>query len=287
MLSSKPLKKLPTIGGKSRLLPFFISFLRYIIRRDNITGFLDLFGGGNIFIPQLRYFPPLSKFIYNDVDIGIVNLMTSFTEMTTAKATLDMAFWLQSEIQTEETFHQARERRLSNVTPTVESAALTILIAEFSRAADRQTFCKENARQGISYRSLMRYLEFVPFLQGITIKCGSYDFFIRKFGHRSDFLTLLDPPYVGADCYESPFPDSEQEKMLQLINEVDMKIVLCGTDNDIYDYLMEPRWHKTPLGPIPKSSSSSKGEVQVEYIWTNFIVPDFLLHSRWRYIHMP
>ncbi|MGR6904594.1 hypothetical protein [Lysinibacillus sp. BSL11] len=277
MFDVKYIKVLKTIGGKSRLLKVLLPIIRYICRTYGINGFLDLFGGGNKFVPQLnRKVVPFR--LYNELDNGISNVMACLSDWGSARELVNLTWELQKTIKSEEDFEKARKEKRFEDTPMLESAALTIIIAEYSRAGDRKSFCKENAEKGISYDSLVRYKELVPLLQDVAITQADYKFFIEEYGHRSDFLCILDPPYVDSDIYEDSFPRWKHEEMVRLIEKAKMKIFLCGTDNDIYEYLSEDKgWNKYYVGDIPKSSAAKSGEKQPEFIWTNVKIPLYLL----------
>lgn len=277
MFEEKQIKTLKTIGGKTRLLKVLLPIIRYICRTHEINSFLDLFGGGNKFIPQLnKKVVPFR--LYNELDNGISNVMACLSDWGIARQLVDLTWELQKTIKTKKDFEEAREKKRSEDTPMIESAALTILIQEYSRAADRKSFCMQNAERGISYESLVRYKELVPLLQDVVITQTDYKFFIEEYGHRSDFLAILDPPYVDSDIYEDLFPRWKHEEMVRLIEKSKMKIILCGTDNDIYKYLsVEKGWNKYYVGDIPKNSAAISGEKQPEFIWTNVKIPLYLL----------
>lgn len=274
------IKVLKTIGGKIRLLKRMLPILRYVFRRMGVRGYLDLFGGGNKFIPQLHGYP-LAERIYNEFDTGIVNLMACFADWGKTREVIKLTYQLQGSINSQEELDNANEKRRSKETPQIVSAALTIIVAEFSRAANRKDFCKENAKKGISYRSLKRYKELVPIMRNVTVTCGSYEFYFEEYGQRSDFLCLLDPPYVDSDIYPDGFDRQKHIEMTRRIVDTKMKVILCGTDNDIYVFLSpESGWYKYSLGKIPKSSAAKEGEEQEEFVWTNFPIPSYLLPRR-------
>ncbi|MFG6497275.1 hypothetical protein P8610_18070 [Fictibacillus sp. UD] len=277
MFEVKHIKVLKTIGGKSRLLKVFLPLIRYVYRNYEINGFMDLFGGGNKFVPQLsRRVVPFR--LYNELDKGISNVMACLTDWGNARELVNLTRQLQKTIKTEKDFKNAIKRKHSDDTTQLESAALAIIIAEYSRAGDRVSFCKENAERGISYASLVRYKELVPLLRDVVITQADYKFFIEEYGHRSDFLAILDPPYVDSDIYEDSFPRCKHEELVRLIENVKMRIILCGTDNDIYEYLDKDKgWNKYFVGNIPKSSSTKTGDKQAEFIWTNIAIPLYLL----------
>lgn len=273
----KRIKTFKTIGGKVRLLVTLLPIIDYVFRKMETRGFLDLFGGGNKFIPQISRFIPVR--IYNEFDRGIANLMACLANWGKTREVIDLAYRLRKTIKTQQDFDKANERRRLKETPEIESAALTILIAEYSRAADRTNFMDENARKGIRYRSLQCYKELVPIMRDVTVTCGSYDYYFKTYGHRSDFLCLVDPPYVNSDIYLDGFTKEDHEEMVRLIVDTKMKVILCGTDNDIYDFLLESGcgWYKYTLGDMQKSSAARTGAAQEEFIWTNFPIPSYLL----------
>lgn len=74
-------------------------------------------------------------------------------------------------------------------------------------------------------------------------------------------------------------PDTEWMLFQELVIEkVQMKIILCGMDNCIYEYLDENNgWNKYFVGNIPKSSSTKIEDKPPEFIWTNMVIPLNLL----------
>ncbi|GMK39039.1 hypothetical protein PCCS19_20930 [Paenibacillus sp. CCS19] len=276
MYEVKNIKVVKTIGGKIRLLSRLVPILLFVFRRMGVIGYLDLFGGGNKFIPQLHGYP-LAERVYNEFDTGIANLMACFADWGKTRDVIRLACHLQDTIQSQEDLDNANKKRCLEETPQLESAALTILVIDYSRAADRKHFIKENAAKGVSYSSLKRYKELVPIMRNVTVTNNSYEIYIERYSHRSDFLCLLDPPYVDSDIYLDGFGRQQHIDMTRLIVNVQMKIILCGTDNGVYDYLVERGWYKYCLGKIPKSSAAKDGEEQEEFIWCNFSIPSYLL----------
>jgi hypothetical protein len=270
------IKTLKTIGGKTRLLRKLIPIMYYVIKSKQINGVLDLFGGGNKFIPQLdRFAVPIR--IYNELDEGISNLMACLTDESKARSVINLAYRLQNDYRTEAAFHKAREMRRLKDTSPILSSALTLIVAEFSRAADRVKYYRPNAERGFKYESHLPFLELVPIMRDVIISCATYEVLFDYYSHRSDFLTILDPPYVDADCYEDGFPNGKHEEMVRRIVDSKMQVILCGTETSIYDYLLERGWYKYSLGEIPRSNIGEAGAVQEEFIWTNFEIPYFLL----------
>ncbi|MGY4797246.1 hypothetical protein ACVNNN_20020 [Lysinibacillus fusiformis] len=151
MFDVKYIKVLKTIGGKSRL-KVLLPIIRYICSTHKINGFLGLFGGGNKFVPQLNRRVVLFR-LYNELDNGdngISNVMACLSDWGSARELVNLTWELQKTIKSEEDFEKARKEKRSEDTPMLKSAALTIIIAEYSRAGDRKSFCKENAEKGLA-----------------------------------------------------------------------------------------------------------------------------------------
>lgn len=267
----KSIKSLGTIGGKHRLLPKLVPIVNYTLRKYDLDGFLDLFGGGNKLIPQLgRHM--LSTVIYNEIDQGIVNLFTCLADRDEANGLIELTYQLSKSINSQEDFDNINNRRRSKDTPRLESAALTILTSEYSRASDRIHYMRKDAEKGVSRTSLNRFHELVPSMRNTEITCKSYQYYLFKWSHRSDLLAFLDPPYVDSDIYPDSFTRTDHKEMIDLIVDTKMRVILCGTDNDIYDAVLTSAngWTKYCLGYIKKNSAATKNSIQLEYIWTNF-----------------
>ncbi len=273
----RPIKSLGTIGGKHRLLPKLVPIVNYTLRQYDMNGFLDLFGGGNKLIPQLgrHMFPTV---IYNEIDGGFANLFACLADRDETNELIELTYQLSQTITSQELFDQMNQRRRSEDTPQLESAALTILMSEYSRASDRVHFMRKDAEKGISKKSLERFHELVPSMSNTIITCGSYKYFFYKYSHRTDFLAFLDPPYVDSNIYPDSFTRANHQEMINLIVDTKMKVILCGTDNDIYDTVLTSAngWTKYCLGYINKNSAATKNSSQFEYIWANFTL-DFNL----------
>lgn len=270
---NKTIKSFKTIGGKSRLLPTLLPIIKSTMRENGLRGFLDLFGGGNKFIPHLS--PNLApERIYNELDNGISNLMACLTNRQQTTELLELTYKIRNTINSQADLDSANVKRRSEETNQIESAALTLLVSEYSRAADRKIFLKNNVLRGITRGSLNRYHELVPVMRDVTVTCASYSSFFDNYNDRYDFLAFLDPPYVNSDIYLDRFGMTEQMDMMKRIVNTQMKVILCGTDNEEYDYLRKSDicWNKYCLGSIQKHSASKHGAMQYEFIWTNFDV---------------
>ncbi|MEK3686765.1 hypothetical protein [Paenibacillus sp. FSL R10-2736] len=285
-MSKKNIKSLKTIGGKVRILEPLIKIITHELRTSGIAGFMDLFGGGNKFIPQLnQYLTP--ERVYNELDLGIANLWECTKDYAAIMEVINLTCKIQGSINSQKTFNMANIKRRLPETSKLESAALTIIVAEYSRAGDRKTFFSSNADNGITRKSLEKYLPLVPIMREVTVANKSYEYYFENYTDRSDMMVLLDPPYVDSDIYLDGFTRKDHEVMVgNIITNTKMKVLLCGTDNDIYDKHLtaERGWYKYCLGDISKHSSPKKGEKQTEYIWTDFSIPYYLLPKQHSYL---
>lgn len=266
-------KTLATIGGKARLLRVLIPILKCSIEQNGILTFLDVFGGGNKIIPLLDCY--LHEAIYNEIDKGFSSVMACCADSDLLQQMIDIAYEYQYLIQTKEDFQEACELRNEQSTPMEISAALTIVVSEFSRAADRRSFSKANANRGISYESLLRFRELYPSMSKSTVICSDYEGILEVYKHMPDTLLYLDPPYYKTDSYAD---NIDHQELAESIVNATANIILSNFDNPIYEeVLVENGWNKYLLGVIAKSSSGKKGSTQPEYIWSNFDIPEELL----------
>ncbi|MEC1304293.1 DNA adenine methylase [Lysinibacillus capsici] len=266
-------KTLATIGGKIRLLKLLIPIMRDCVNDDGLIGFIDVFGGGNKFIPHLDLH--MEETIYNDSDRGFCNVMACCTDIYLLQEMIDIAYQYQYYVQTKEEFESACKRRVDPSTPMVESAALTIIVQAFSRAADRRAFSKANAMMGISYKSLLKFKELYPSMSKTRVLCTDYKNVLEVYKRRPDFLLYIDPPYFGTTSYDG---EVNHKELAQLIVNSRAPILISNFDNlDYENILVRNGWRKYCLGEITKSSSGKKGITQLEFLWSNIDISNYLL----------
>lgn len=140
--------------------------------------------------------------------------MACCTEIDLLQDMIDTAYQFQYLVQTEEEFKRVCKLREDPSTQMVESAALTIIIQSFSRAADRAKFSKANAVRGISYKSLLRFEELYPSMCKTRVMCTDYKRILEVYKHRSDCLLYLDSPYYGTNSYSGQVNHTELAKLI-------------------------------------------------------------------------
>lgn len=249
--------------------------MMFAIRKYDITGTVEAFGGGNKFITNLT--PRLEYKIFNEMDWGFASIAACTTDEQMLNQMIKRAFELQFSIQTKEAFNEAKEKRRQIETPIVEAAALTIVVQAFSRAADRQNFDKQKVENGISLSYLNKYKRMHYMMKGTQVTSMDYVDAIKPFLQSENLLLYLDPPYYGTKSYEDDFPDWRHGELAELVLHSKMKIMISNFENPYYEDILENNgWHKIFLGEIPKSSAAKADEKQEEWLWTNFTIPSYL-----------
>src|SRR5690606_18944090 len=135
-------------------------------------------------------------------------------------------------IQTKEDFEQVCELRDNLSTPMVISAALTIIVQAFSRAADRKNFSKANANRGISYESLLRFKELYPSMSKATVICTEYEKVLEVYRHQPDTIIYLDPPWFETDSHGK---NVDKQELVESIVDATAYIILSNFYTQIYE----------------------------------------------------
>lgn len=264
---------IPSIGGKTRLIRKLVPILQETAAIYNLNSFVDIFGGGNKFIPYL--YEMIDELIYNDFDTGLSKLMLCATDIDYLQAVIDKAYEYQFEIQMKADFDEAKILRNDDKTPIIEAAALTLVVIKLSRAADRRSFLKSKINEEISYPSLLKYLDMNTYMRNVHITNTDYKNLIFEIKYQSDFLIYLDPPYYKTKSYDG---EVDHKELAESIVDAKAKVIISNFDNPIYQEKLEDRgWYKYFLGRINKPSAAKRGSTQEEFIWTNFEIPDYLL----------
>ena len=94
---------------------------------------------------------------------------------------------------------------------------------------------------------------------------------IEKYNYK-DVLMYLDPPYVKSTrktrkLYDIEMDDDGQNKLLDLIQNSQARIVLSGYQSDLYDHRLNG-WHKDSI-----KTRTTATDVATETIWMNYEPP--------------
>ncbi|MED1746639.1 DNA adenine methylase [Brevibacillus borstelensis] len=288
---------IPTLGGKSQLINTLTEIFNYCIEEYALIGACDYFMGGNRLFLHLDNNQVRFK-LANEIDRGMVAFFRCLQDSYQTDQLIEMIWRLADQINTEEKFKKACELRLLEGTDLVLAGALTYIVTKYSRAANRQFFCKTNAESGIDLASLDKFIGLDEVIGDVQIICGDYKEQFHKYKHREDFLIWLDPPYLITEDnqkgkrrdkqmanntketagYVHPFTRKDHELMVDNLLAPDFrnKVVLSGYQNDVYKRLEQKGFHPYFAGMVHVPSSGT-GKKIAEYIWCNFEVPDCLL----------
>ncbi|MEJ7938192.1 DNA adenine methylase [Acinetobacter baumannii] len=87
---------------------------------------------------------------------------------------------------------------------------------------------------------------------------------------RPETLFFLDPPYLhecrklGGDAYTHEMTNEQHEELIDLLRNVQGKVILCGYDNDLYDQL---GWKKVNKSVSASGQNGSVGRQEI--LWIN------------------
>lgn len=286
---------LPTLGGKSQIIDSICEIVSFAVQEYDILGISDLFSGGNRLFSHLDINRGVEFKLANEIDKGVVNFFRCLQNAYDIDELIKYISLLADEYKTKAKFDEANKDRLKEDTPQILSAALTYIVVKYSRAADRQTYCRENAFKGIKIKSLEKFYHLDEVYSQVSLTCGDYKEQFEKYKARSDVFIFLDPPYITdkeinkkakkatnkkgvteTHGYKHPFTVNDHKKLVENLLSTKNKALLCGYDNALYQRLEENGFQKYFIGLVNVSSASSGKKVK-EYVWCNFEIPKYLL----------
>jgi DNA adenine methylase len=298
---TKPLRRadpMDSLGSKKQVIQKLCEVAEYAISTYNILGVQELFGGGFRFSLYLDHDGNLEFRTANEIDYGVVSLFRCLQDPYKTDQLVEHIWLLADEYRTKDMFEEATEERIDPETPQIRAAALTYIVVEYSRSADRQTFSQHDADDGISPKSLKKLYDADLDIGDVQIFCGDYREQFNKYKDRSDVLIYLDPPYLVTEKtkesrrvrkkkaydesitketagYVHPFTIEDHKELVKILLTTNNKFILSGYENDIYKPLedKEKGFYKYFLGLVKISS----GKKKKEYIWTNILLPEGLL----------
>lgn len=288
-----PLEKpypLKILGGKAQLIEQLIKVIDDCIQNHNLVGVIDACMGGNKIFLTHQPESDLELKIANEKDRGTVSFMKCLQDPYLTDQLIDEILLTWDLYTNEQAFKDARKLRRDSSTPMVESAALTYILTEFGRAANKTIFNETNANSGINPNSLDKLLHLETLLEDVEIRHGDCLDITKEFAHRDDILIFLDVPYVEEDKktgeakatqdYEDKFTPEDQEKLLDTLLVTKNKVILCGYDNPIYKKRLKDNFEvgfkKYFIGEVIVSSAAN-GRKRNEYIWCNFEIDEDIL----------
>lgn len=287
-----------SLGSKRQVIQQLCEVAEYAISTYNIAGVQELFGGGFRFSLYLDHDGNLEFRTANEIDYGVVSLFQCMQDLNKTDQLIEQIWLLADEYSTKGKFEEAMEERIDPETPLIRAAALTYIVVEYSRSADRQTFSQHDADDGISPKSLKKLYDVDLDIGDVQIFCGDYREQFNKYKNRSDVLIYLDPPYLVTEKpkqfkkvrkkkdsdesntkettgYVHPFTIEDHKELVKNLLTTNNKYILSGYENDVYKPLEDKKngFYKYFLGLVKISS----GKKKKEFIWTNFQLPEGLL----------
>ncbi|ERN51626.1 DNA adenine methylase [Alkalihalophilus marmarensis] len=295
-MSYKPLKNpypLKIVGGKSQLIQQLLKVIDDCIVNHELVGVIDACMGGNRIFLTHQPETELEIKIANEKDLGTVNFFKCLQNPYLTDLLIDTIITNWEFCTTKEAFDNARLTRRSTEVSMVESAALTYILTEFGRAANKTVYSETNAYRGIKSKSLDKLLHLEEVLEGVEIRHGDCIDIAEEFSARKDILMFLDVPYVEEDKetgkakvtqdYEDAFTPEDQNKLIDTILQTKNKVILCGYDNPIYRERLELNltsgFEKYFIGEV-NVSSAANGKKRDENVWCNFKIEPELLPYR-------
>ncbi|WP_079912993.1 DNA adenine methylase [Paenibacillus sp. 32352] len=277
-----------TLGGKSQLLDPLIEVLDYSVEEYDLTGICDLFLGGNRI--HTHYEHPYIEFrLGNEIDRGVLALHRCLQDPDKVEDLLDQIQLIDDPNIINAEVFETFKQEIDTTIDEVAAAAMTYVVTEYSRAADRQTFCQENVNRGIKIDKVaLKFYALEGVYEDVIYTNDDYEFSFDKYKHRDDYLFILDPPYVETDAngktketkaYKHKFNLERQEGLVDnlLKDDLKAKVILCGYPNDIYDRLTDSNGFYCYFIGMVHVASSSTGRKRPEFIWTNFPIPEYAL----------
>ncbi len=208
---------IPRIGGK-RLLR------KQILERfpTGFTRYIEVFGGaGWLLFSRDKHAP---EEIYNDIDGELVNLFCC-VKWHCEELQRQMAWLLNSR----EIFEDALALKAVRGLTDIQRAALYFIVAKQSYGADGRTY-------GASSKDMERvtayFAKISERLRHVRIERQSFDRIIPRYDKAEAFY-YLDPPYHGTEgYYDSPFVETDHERLNTLLRSLKGRFILSYNDDD-------------------------------------------------------
>lgn len=265
-------------GGKIRML----EKLEALMPEHEV--YLEPFvGSGALALNHIR--SPVE--IINDLDGDIANLFAVMADREKGKELIQRLLKVPYD---RKIFNAVREEQKNNFTGynSIERAVLTYIMISQSFNAARSSFSKGGYTGTESYHQDM--LDNLPKvyerLENVQIYNVDALDLLSCYVDNENVFAFLDPPYrhdlrgKNADkVYKCELSNSQQIKLLKIIQNAQAKILLCGYKAekgiDLYDaYLLPHGWKCYKLMDISKSAQrKDTKDFATEYVWCNYELP--------------
>lgn len=288
---------IPCVGGKSILYPLMKKILEYAAEKFELDTFIDVCGGGAklaLGIDKTIF----NKVIYNELELGMTNLMTCLKDDRSAGKVMYKVNELVEayDIKGKKLFEEALRLKDEKFTELYLSAAYTVISIYASYGANRMSYCRDAYINNLYFNKIYLNLDRIcDSAKDLTINNESFLNMIERVRRNPNILMFIDPPYIQGkntlkNSYKNKLTIEDHERLVSLLLDKDtkMKWVLCGFDNEIYKALENSDdCIRYSSGSVPQSygagakrndSNDSENHITMvdEYIWTNYIIPNYI-----------
>lgn len=256
-------------GGKyymaTNIVPYFIPHKIYV----------EIFGGGG----HLLFLKPHSSVeVYNDINSSLVNFFRVIRNQDTCD---ELIRRMQLTPYSREEYEQCL--KIENSDDDIEKARkfMTTVLQSMNSTGKGSWAVSKISRRGIAHKTsfyLRKIDEHLPNaierLRSVLIENMDFRKIIKKYDGK-ETLFYLDPPYidftrVSPDIYTHEMTIKDHKDMVDMLLEIEGKVILSGYDNYIYKKLTLNGWYKRKLGDYSKRSSTKKRDTGYEVVWTNY-----------------
>lgn len=250
-------------GGKFRLADWILSHF------PNHETYVEPFGGA---ASVLFAKTPSKTEVYNDLDDDVVNL---FQVLRDKELSNELSKQIELTPYSRTEFYEARIQTLD----PVEKARRLIIRAQMgfgSAGATKNTtgFRLDTARGGSDIVSIWGeqpkvILQAAKRLKNVLIENRDALKVIEDHD-RADTLFFIDPPYVhdtrtnGSKAYRHEMTNKDHENLINLLQHVEGKVIICGYEHPIYEKL---KWKKVTKSVAAAGQSGSV--LREEILWIN------------------
>ena len=124
------------------------------------------------------------------------------------------------------------------------------------------------------FQTIDNIINYSKMLQGVEVISERAISYLKNNNFTPDDLIVFDPPAwnpmpIGISKWDWFMTDQEHRDTLEIITQVDAKVIIIGRDNDLYNYYLQG-WEKSTNSLVPPIKCRNSGTV--ECIWRNYHV---------------
>ena len=247
----------------AKLLPLVPLHKRYI----------KVFGGG---AALLWAKPPVEVEVYNDLDGGLVHFFRVLQDFEQ----FEMLYHrLQYTLYSRQEFNDVRATWEAEIDPVIR-AHKWYIVARMSFSghfgnswsSSVTTSVRGMAKTTSSWLSAIESLpRFHKRVQRVQVEQADFRDILNRYDTAETFF-YLDPPYVSstrsAGGYKHEITDKDHRDLIEIILNLQGKVLLSGYPNPIYNQLIENGWHYKEWQTICHAARVK--QPRVEAVWANY-----------------